>query len=293
MDYHIPVLQREVLSIFNPKSDQIFIDATLGNGGHTLSLLRSGARVYGLDADPENLLLTQDRLASLDLHHKFTGINCNFNQLLTSYKQIAQPLAGVLFDLGLSCNQQKSHHRGFSFDDSYSLDMRLDPHSQIPTAEEIINTYSYDQLYDIFSYYAQEKLSKPLTIAIIRERQKKPIKSGKALADIIRNFYHSRHQSSHLDPATKIFLALRIYVNQEFDNLKQALDQTLQLNSNCIIIVISFHSGEDRLVKQFTRKHQSLNKIITITHRPIVPTPDEIAANHLSRSAVLRSYKIN
>lgn len=281
MNYHKPVLINEVISSLNPQKDKIYIDATLGNGGHTLALLEKGAKVIAFEADKNNIEIVKNRINDRNL----TIINDNFCNLS---KHISQKVDGLLFDLGLSVNQQKSDNRGFSFNDPNSLDMRIDKESQTLTAEEIINTYDYKELFDIFSKYSQEKLSKPLALKIIKERQKSPIKTGIRLANIIRNFYKEKHQKSHLDPATKIFMSLRIVVNQEFENLKKALEQSLNIiKKDGIVAVISFHSGEDRIVKQFIKQ----KKLIAL--KPIYPTSLEIKENPLSRSSILRCFKIS
>jgi 16S rRNA (cytosine1402-N4)-methyltransferase len=287
MEYHSPVLLKEVVDIFNVQQGSTYIDCTLGNGGHTIALLEKGAIVYGLDQDPINIVLTTNRISNPNLH----PLNTNFNKLLDVTKTIDSPIAGVLLDLGLSSGQQKAIGRGFSFNDTDSLDMRLDPKTQKLTAEEVINTYSYDQLYDIFTKYAQENLSKPLIIRIIKERQQKPIKSGERLANIIRDYFKSKHRFSNNDPSTKIFMALRIFVNSEFENLQTVLADSLNLHGTQIVI-ISFHSGEDRIVKNFIRSNVLQNKIVNLTPKAILPTRIEIKNNPLSRSAVLRSYRI-
>lgn len=289
-NYHQPVLLREVLSILNPQKGQYFLDATLGNGGHTLELLKTGAIVYALEQDPSNLVIATERISSLGLSQNFFPIHQNFSKLDSVVKSINHPLNGFLFDLGLSSNQQKASARGFSFEDNLSLDMRLDPQSQSLTAEEIINTYSFDQLYDIFTKIGQEKLAKPIIIRIIEERQQSPLKSGERLANIIRQYYQQKHIKTSRDPATKMFMSLRIVVNDEFNNLKNALNTTL-LSPLSTVTVISFHSGEDRIVKQFIRQ-KSQAHLIEAPSRPILPSSEEIFQNPLSRSAVLRSYKI-
>jgi 16S rRNA (cytosine1402-N4)-methyltransferase len=167
--------------------------------------------------------------------------------------------------------------------------MRLNPQKQTLTAEEIINTYSFDQLYQIFTKIGQELYSKPLILQIIRERQKSPIKTGQKLAEIIREYYKSKHLHSKIDPSTKIFLSLRITVNQEYENLYKLLNQSLDIiKPGGNICIITFHSGEDRLVKQFIQKNNS--KIIA--QKSIKPSFIEIKNNPLSRSAILRTYKI-
>jgi len=157
------------------------------------------------------------------------------------------------------------------------------------TAEEIINTYSFDDLYQIFTKIGQELYSKPLILQIIRERQKSPIKTGQRLAEIIREYYKNKHLRSKNDPSTKIFLSLRISVNQEYANLLKLLNHSLDIvKPEGNVCLITFHSGEDRIVKQFIQKNHS--KIIF--QKSIKPTFTEIKKNPLSRSAILRTYKI-
>jgi 16S rRNA (cytosine1402-N4)-methyltransferase len=294
MDFHQPVLLQETLNLLDVKPKKIYIDATLGNGGHTIEILKKGGIVYGLDADPANLQITVDRLKKMKIADDFHPVNSNFSNLKKLIGDIIpENISGLLLDLGLSSGQQKSTGRGFSFNDSLSLDMRLDSATQTLTAENIINTYSFDQLYDIFTKLAQEKFSKPLILRIITERQKKPIKSGLHLAGVIRDYYRQKHVRTAIDPATKIFLALRIVVNQELQNLQSLLNDTLLfLPPGCNVVIISFHSGEDRLVKQFIRQNMLVNRITNTTVKPIVPEAKEILNNPLSRSAVLRSYRI-
>ena len=286
MDYHQPVLLSEVITSLAVKPNNIYIDATLGNGGHTIEILKLGGVVYGIDQDPTNLAIATNRIKDLDLSKSFFPIKSNFIDLSKVVDQINKPIAGILFDLGLSSGQQKSQGRGFSFNDELSLDMRLDPTTQTETAENIINTWSYEELYDIFTKLAQEKFAKPLIIKIISERQHLPIKTGLRLAEIIRDFYTKRHIRSSIDPSTKIFMVLRITVNQEFINLKSVLNSTFSLNPECIVAFITFHSGEDRIIKQFIRQN------FPNSPKPLTPTFAEIKSNPLSRSAVLRSYRI-
>jgi len=290
--YHQPVLLTETLKLLDPQKGQVILDCTLGNGGHTLAILKTGATVYGLDADPQNLSLATDRI-------KKEGLDKNFHPLLGNFKDLKEIIDtklprspdSILADLGLSQNQQVSQDRGFSFNDEKSIDMRLNPDLEDQeSAENLINTADFDTLYDIFTKLAQEKYSKPLILRIIRQRQKEPIKSSKRLADIIRDYYQTKGIKSKIDPSTKIFLALKIYINQEFENLRSFLDQSLSLESNTKVAIISFHSGEDRIVKQFIKQNQ--NKLISLNKKAILPSFAETKQNPLSRSALLRAYQI-
>lgn len=291
MIYHSPVLLIETLKLLDIKPGLSYIDATLGHGGHTIEILKKGGVVYGLDSDPQNLEIAIGRIKENNLAKNFFPIHDNFKNLqkiITKYK--IKP-TGILFDLGLNINQQKSENRGFSFNDSKSLDMRLDPKIQKLTAEHIINTYSYNDLYNIFSKLAQEQYSKPLIQRIIKERQQSPIKNAKRLSTIIQQFYTEKHLHFSINPATKILLALRIAVNDEQKNLLSVLSQTLKLPAKTIVCFISFHSGEDRLIKRFI-KNNTIKKLLNLTPKPIRSNQDEIDTNPLARSATLRSYRI-
>jgi len=292
MNYHLPVLLRETLDQLSVTPGNIYIDATLGHGGHTIEILKQGGIVYGFDQDPKNLEIATNRIKESNLNSNFHPIHSNFNQLKKIVNQkIGQKIDGLIADLGLSSSQQTDQNRGFSFNDNSSLDMRLDPLSQNLTAENIINTYSFDQLYEIFTKFGQELYSKPLIIQIIKERQKSPIKTGERLANIVREFYFNRHIRTKIDPSTKIFLSLRIAVNQENTNLQKLLKQSLDIvKPNGTVCIITFHSGEDRIVKQFIKDESSKNSIIA--NKPIKPSFSEIKENSLSRSSLLRSYKI-
>lgn len=288
MIYHSPVLLTETIKILEVAAGKVYIDATLGNGGHTIEILKNGGIVYGFDQDPSNLEIAVNRINELGLQNNFHPVNKNFNQIGNYIKENKLKVNGVLLDLGLSSNQQKSTNRGFSFNDNESLDMRLDPSSQDLTAEEIINTFSAADLYEIFSKIGQEPLSQPLIRRIITSRQHQPIKTGQQLSQIIKDYYQERHIRTPIDPSTKIFMSLRIVVNQEYDNLKAILDESMEFTKDCIVAFITFHSGEDRLVKLFIKNHP----VKDLTTKPIRPGHAEIKANPLSRSATLRSYRI-
>jgi len=287
MDFHTPVLLTETIDLLDVQKNKIYIDCTLGHGGHSLEILKKGGIVYGIDQDPKNLEIATNRIKEAGFEKNFFPIHNNFNQLENIINNnIKQKINGLIIDLGLSQNQQTDQDRGFSFNDKNSLDMRLDPKNQELTAEEIINTYDYDELFEIFSKYAQEVYSKPLVLKIIRERQKSPIKTATRLANIIREYYKEHHHLSKIDPSTKIFLSLRIVVNDEFNNLKNILNQSLKtVAPNGNVCIISFHSGEDRIIKQFIKDHNFPSK-------PVKASFVEIKKNPLSRSATLRSYKI-
>ena len=291
--FHTPVLAKEVIDFLKPQSDKTYIDATLGNGGHTIKLLQAGATVYGIDLDPKNLAKATKRIKSVGLSKNFIGINDNFSNIKNIHKKtIKKPVDGILFDLGLSQNQQKSTNRGFSFNDDLSLDMRINPNTQAITADHIVNTYSQQQLFEIFSKYSQDKFSQPISHLIVNTRKNHPIHTAKKLSDLIQDYYKSRSFQGRLHPATKIFLSLKIAVNSELTNLSLALNDSLNLiKKDAYILIITFHSTEDRLVKNFIRNCQKDNTIKNSIK--IKPTFTEIKANPLSRSALLRAFQIS
>ena len=287
MNYHSPVLLKETISSLSIIPNGVYIDATLGHGGHTIEILKQNATVYGFDQDSKNIEIATQRINSEKLEKKFFAINQNFINIKSFLKkQKINKIDGLIADLGLSQNQQTGQDRGFSFNDPLSLDMRLNPKTQTLSAENIINTWDKDQLYEIFTKYAQEKLAKPLIYEIIQARQIHPIKTALELSHIIENYYHKKNYSTYHHPATKIFLALRIAVNHELDNLKKILTASLKITKpGARVAIISFHSGEDRITKQFIVK----NHLVT---QKFIPKHVEVKKNPLSRSAILRFYKI-
>lgn len=285
MTYHQPVLLDEVLNFFQPKEGLAILDCTLGNGGHTLEFLKKGATVFGLDDDPINLEITTKRIKKEKLDKRFHPISGNFSNLNQIYsRHIKIPLDALFADLGLSRNQQVSTKRGFSYSDTDSLDMRLNPKKQKLTAEEIINTWDKFQLYNLFTKYSQEKLAKPLVFEIIQARQKKPITTGIQLATIIENYYQKKHYRSKINPSTKIFMSLRIAVNNEFNNLQKLLNTSQKIvRKDGKIGIITFHSGEDRIVKNFLQKNKIKSNKFSASY-------SEIKKNPLSRSAMFRCF---
>lgn len=283
MDYHQPVLASETIGLLSPSPGKIYLDATLGHGGHTLKLLEAGATVYGLDADPESLRIAKNRIPK---NLKFYPILGNFKDIKQIFEQeINQPLDGIIFDLGLNIGQLKLLNRGFSFNDNSPLDMRLNQSDPTPSAADLINQLPQKELQLLFSKYVQQPYSQEICQTIINHRHQQKITTAKDLSNLIKDFYDRKKIPSHHHPATLIFLGLRIAVNDEFNSLIQTLNGCLSISqSKTIVAVISFHSGEDRIIKNFIRDHH-------LTLNPIIkPTVTEINRNPLSRSAVLRWF---
>lgn len=290
--YHTPVLLNQVIEVLKPNSTKVYIDATLGNAGHSIKLLQAGATVFGIDLDPNNLNIATKRIKADGLNHNFIGINDNFNNIAAIHRQfIKKPVDGILFDLGLSQGQQKSQGRGFSFKDESSLDMRINPDKQTITASQIVNTYSQQQLFDIFSKLGQDKYSQQIASKIINTRKQQPIDTAKDLASLVKDVYQSQHHQGRLHPATKVFLTLKITVNQELFNLTKALEDSLNIvKPNGHMAIITFHSTEDRLVKNFIKTQLRKQTIYNPTKTK--PSFDETKSNPLSRSALLRTFQI-
>ena len=301
---HIPVLFQETLETLNPQTGGRYIDATLGDGGHSEGILDASSPdgiLLGLDASPEAIRRSQKRLARFG--ERFTLVHSNFRNL----HQIANSYGftqadGILLDLGVSSHQLDDATLGFSFQDSGPLDMRLD-FTQGETVAEVINRLDAEELADILYRYGEERKSRRIARAIITTR---PIHTTTQLAEVISRAVGGR-RGARLHPATRSFQALRIYINDELGALETTLPQALELlRPGGVLAVISFHSLEDRIVKHYFR-YESRDCVcptqfpicqcnhkaqIDILHRKgIHPTAEEIASNPRSRSARLRAAR--
>ncbi|MDX9893331.1 MAG: 16S rRNA (cytosine(1402)-N(4))-methyltransferase RsmH [Patescibacteria group bacterium] len=310
-DFHQPVLPQEILDYLKPQAGDKFIDCTLGGGGHTLNFLKlvgPSGKVLAIDMDP--LAIAEARRASTKFADSLILARDNFRNL----KNIADvhefnQVNGILLDLGLSSGQLQDQARGFSFGSEGQLDMRFGPAVAdsfgAVTAGEIVNNYPQKDLIDIFKNYGEERLAVAISKKIIEVRRTKPIDSPKQLAAIIESVYHRYHRTkSRISPATKVFQALRIAVNDELQSLKLVLPQALDLLvSGGRLAVISYHSLEDRIVKDYFRRESRdcicppempvcqcghIARLKIITKKPVVPTVEEIKNNPRSRSAKLR-----
>lgn len=293
---HQSVLLQPALSYLSVQPGEWYIDATLGSGGHTLEILKQGGNVLGLDRDKDAIVRARQRLmeAVPELHE---GTHYHLRHAAFSrLTEIADGLkikqvSGVLFDLGVSTDQLVTPERGFSFRAESSLDMRMDRDQPI-TAETIINTYSEKRLYEIFHFWADEKRARQLALAVVNARQVSPIVTTLQLAHLAEEVYGGRQRVDGIHPATKMFQAVRMAVNQEIEELMAALPQAWQaLKPGGKLVVISFHSGEDRVVKHFLTYAAETWKSELITKKPITPDQTELLANPKARSAKLRAIK--
>ena len=289
MKYHRPVLLQKTIEFLDPARGKLFIDATVGGGGHAFELLKRGGKVLGIDRDPEAIKHIKKSQKLKAKSQKLVLVCGNFSQIgeIAKSEGFSQ-LSGILFDLGVSSHQLEEARRGFSFIHEGPLDMRMDPNLNV-RAFDLVNNFDKRRLNEIFKTYSQEELSWPITDAICRARQVKAIETTTELAKIVEAVYvrHIKRKNKRIHPATKTFLALRIVVNSELLNLEDSLPQTVDLlEKGGRLVVVSFHSLEDGIVKRFFKREPKLK---VVTPKPIGPKIREILENPRSRSAKLRA----
>jgi len=274
---HVPVLYQEALDLLNVQPGQVYVDATLGGAGHTQGILERGGLVIGLDQDPEAV----ERAKALSHPHLLT-YRANFRHLKEVLKEAGvEEVAGILADLGVSSFHLEDPGRGFSYQKEGPLDMRMG--TEGPTAEEVVNTLPLEELYRLLRDLGEEKQAHRIAKAIVEVRRKARIRTTTELAEIVRRAVGFR-KAGH--PARKTFQALRMYVNDELGALEAFLRQAEEaLAPGGRLVVITFHSLEDRLVKRFLKE----SGLKVLTKKPIAPSPEEVAKNPRSRSAKLRA----
>jgi 16S rRNA (cytosine1402-N4)-methyltransferase len=289
---HEPVLVTEVLELLRPSVGQIFVDCTIGRGGHALAIAQQLGKtglLIGLDADPRNLEFAAQRLKQSECTVRL--FHANFSQLDEVLAKAGNPpIDGILADLGISTNQLFDPAYGMSFDRPMRLDMRLDP-SEGKSAADLVNHLPEKELAAVLYELAQERYSRRIARKIVEMRQTSPISTTDALAEIVRSAVPRRPGVSgeRIDPATRTFLALRMAVNREMENLAALLKQApAALTSAGRFAAISFQSMEDRAVKREFRSLEQTGFFKVLTAKPISPTPEEIAANPRARSAKMR-----
>lgn len=302
---HVPVLLEEVLELLAPEPGKVYVDCTLGAGGHAEALLerlQPSGYLVGVDQDPVARAMAQQRLARFD--GQMSVIAANFSQLGDRLPQHYRPVTGgILADLGVSSMQLDNGARGFSFSKEAPLDMRMSPETALK-ADIVINTYDETELVRIFSEYGEEHLSKTIARAVIQRRETRPFQTTTDLGSFISSLYGSRGKAGKIHPATRVFQALRIEVNDELGHLQRFLQETPALLApGARLAIITFHSLEDRLIKKFFKaesidcicpprfpicqcNHQASFQILT--GRPITASDAEIRRNPRARSAKLR-----
>ncbi len=304
---HLPVLLRESLEFLAPERGGVYVDCTMGPGGHAEALLERApeARLVGIDRDPDAIRLAAERLAPFaDRLRLVTGEFGQVKRLLAELG-IERVDGGFLADLGVSSMQLETAERGFSFQRDGPLDMRMGAGEV--TAGDIVNGYQEGELVRIFKDYGEERRARRIAREIVERRGRKPLETTGELRELIARVSGPRRhgQGRRIDPATRVFQALRIEVNEELSGLAALLDQTVELlEQDGRLVVISYHSLEDRIVKhtlrgmargevdETTGRTRSETRVIELlTGKPVRPQPEEVAANPRSRSARLRAAR--
>lgn len=279
-------MQKEILELLNPRKNGIYVDATVGLGGHAAGILRrigKDGRLIGIDRDARALGITKKRLSDERVILK----KGNFSDMIAivSEEGISE-IDGIIFDLGVSMLQIKDSDRGFSFTSDARLDMRMDI-SQRLTAWDVVNTYSEREIERILREFGEERFSKRIARSIVAHRKKKPIDTCYELSKIIEGICPRR---GRIHPATKTFQALRIEVNRELDELREGLNASIKiLNPGGRLCVLSYQSLEDRMVKRFISENSQKGILKKLTRKPLTPSQEELKLNPSSRSAKLRA----
>lgn len=289
MTGHVPVLTAEVVQHLHPERGGVFLDCTVGLGGHSSALLAAGAsRVIGLDRDLDALARARETLSPwlerVELvHADFREFGPVLDRFGISF------VDGALADLGLSSLQLEEPGRGFSFQRDEPLDMRMD-RSRGETAADLVARSSERELADVIFRYGEERYSRRIARAIVQARRGSPVDTTGRLAALVRRVI-PRRGAQRIDPATRTFQALRIWVNHELEGLDRFLEAAAsRLRSGARLVVITFHSLEDRIVKHTFRALERSDVVMRVlTRKPIVPTDEEVRSNPRARSAKLRA----
>ena len=305
---HVSVLLQETVDGLNVKPDGIYVDGTLGGGGHSYEVCtRLGAKgsIIGIDQDEAAIEAASIRLK--DFGEKVTIVRSNYCDMKSRLHELGiDKVDGIMLDLGVSSYQLDTAERGFSYRVDAPLDMRMD-RRQEKTARDIVNTYSEMELFRIIRDYGEDKFAKNIAKHIVMEREKAPIETTGQLCEIIRHAIPMKFQKHTGHPAKRTFQAIRIELNRELEVLRDTLDEMIELlNDNGRICIITFHSLEDRIVKGIFKKNENpctcpshfpvcvcgnVSKGKVITKKPILPGEQELEENSRSKSAKLRIFE--
>lgn len=305
---HTSVLLKETVDGLAIRPDGIYVDATLGGGGHAYEVLKrlgNKGKLVGIDQDEAAIRAAGERLR--DFGEKVTIIRSNYCDMKSQLKSAGiEKVDGIVLDLGVSSYQLDTAERGFSYRMDAPLDMRMDQRQQM-TAKDIVNTYSEMELFRIIRDYGEDRFAKNIAKHIVQERTKKPIETTGQLSEIISHAIPMKIQKTSGHPAKRTFQALRIELNHELDVLKNSLDEMIELlNPGGRICIITFHSLEDRIVKSAFRKNENpcvcpshfpvcvcgnVSMGCVITRKPILPSAEELEQNSRAKSAKLRIFE--
>ena len=309
MDFkHVSVLLNETIDGLNINPDGIYVDGTLGGGGHSYEIckrLSDKGRLIGIDQDGEALEAARERLKEFE--DKITLVRSNYCEIDTILKDLGiEKVDGIVLDLGVSSYQLDNLERGFSYKSDAPLDMRMDQR-QNKTAADVVNNYSENELFRIIRDYGEDKFAKNIAKHIVMARKEKPLETTAELSEIIKASIPMKFQAKGGHLAKKTFLAMRIEVNQELTVLKESLDTMIDhLNPGGRICVITFHSLEDRITKIKFRENENpctcppdfpvcvcgkVSKGKVITRKPIIPSEEEMTENKRSKSSKLRIFE--
>ena len=305
---HVSVLLQETVDGLNVKPDGIYVDGTLGGGGHSYEVCtRLGAKgsIIGIDQDEAAIEAASIRLK--DFGEKVTIVRSNYCDMKSRLHELGiDKVDGIMLDLGVSSYQLDTADRGFSYREDAPLDMRMDQRSEM-TARDIVNDYSEMDLYRVIRDYGEDKFAKNIARHIVRERAKRPIETTGELTEVIRHAIPMKFQKKTGHPAKRTFQAIRIELNRELDVLRESLDDMIDmLNPGGRLCIITFHSLEDRIVKSAFKKNENpctcpsdfpvcvcgkVSKGRVITRKPILPSEEEMEVNSRSKSAKLRIFE--
>lgn len=289
MQTHVPVMLKEAIEYLVTNKSGIYIDATYGRGGHTAEILKNTnklAKVLALDQDQE--AINECKRSAQKSKNRLVCIHSNFADLsILAREQRLHKVDGILFDLGVSSPQVDTASRGFSFKQDAPLDMRMNQTQEL-TAADLLAYLNEQELTAIFYKYGEESYAKKIAKAIVYDRETSPFTSTRQLADLVARIKGYK-PGRHIHPATKVFQALRIAVNNELANLELGLNEAIKLlGPGGRIVVISFHSLEDRIVKNIFREQAQLGTIKVVTKKPLEPSMAELQHNPRARSAKMR-----
>ena len=305
---HVSVLLQETVDGLNVKPDGIYVDGTLGGGGHSYEVCtRLGAKgsIIGIDQDEAAIEAASIRLK--DFGEKVTIVRSNYCDMKSRLHELGiDKVDGIMLDLGVSSYQLDTADRGFSYREDAPLDMRMDQRSEM-TARDIVNDYSEMDLYRVIRDYGEDKFAKNIARHIVRERAKRPIETTGELTEVIRHAIPMKFQKKTGHPAKRTFQAIRIELNRELDVIRESLDDMIDmLNPGGRLCIITFHSLEDRIVKSAFKKNENpctcpsdfpvcvcgkVSKGRVITRKPILPSEEEMEVNSRSKSAKLRIFE--
>ena len=309
MDFkHISVLLDETIDGLDIKPDGIYVDGTLGGGGHSYEILKRlspKGRLIGIDQDGEALKAAGERLKEFE--NQITLVRSNYCEIDKVLKELnVEKVDGILLDIGVSSYKLDNLERGFSYKSDAPLDMRMDTRQEL-TAADVVNTYSENELFKIIKDYGEDKFAKNIAKHIVLARKEKPLETTKELSEVIKRAIPMKVQAKGGHPAKKTFQAIRIEVNQELTVLKESIDKMIDLlKPNGRICIITFHSLEDRIVKTKFRENENpctcppnfpvcvcgkKSKGKVITRKPIIPSEDEIEENKRAKSSKLRIFE--